>query len=222
MIELSLADLGLSIAQPLLDLFVNIGRVLPGLFAAILVLVFGYLVAWVIYYLLEKLFAYVQLDNYLVKKTNLDKRVGNLQVSHILAVISKWYVFVLFLVPAAGLVKLDTFAELLVRLSLWIPKLIAAVLVAIIGLVAIDYIISRVMESKAKGAVIIAKGLQIILYIFTLLLVLEQFGITISLSDDSFMIVLAGIMLAIAIAFGIGFGNALKTPADKMLKELNK
>jgi len=221
-IELSLADLGLSIAQPLLDLFVNIGRVLPGLFAAILVLVFGYLVAWVIYYLLEKLFAYVQLDNYLVKKTNLDKRVGNLQVSHILAVISKWYVFVLFLVPAAGLVKLDTFAELLVRLSLWIPKLIAAVLVAIIGLVAIDYIISRVMESKAKGAVIIAKGLQIILYIFTLLLVLEQFGITISLSDDSFMIVLAGIMLAIAIAFGIGFGNALKTPADKMLKELNK
>ena len=217
---MSLEQLGLSIAQPLLDLVLNIGRVLPGLVAAILVLVFGYLVAWVVYYLLGKLFAYVQLDEYFVKKTNLQKRVGNLQVSHILAVISKWYVFVLFLIPAAGLVKLDTFAELLVRLSLWIPKLIAAVLVAIIGLVAIDYIISRIVETKANKAATLAKLVEIGMYIFLILLVLEQIGVNLILAENSSLIVLAGFMLAVGLALGIGFGNAIKDEATKVMKKM--
>ncbi|MBS3137344.1 hypothetical protein J4232_02835 [Candidatus Woesearchaeota archaeon] len=219
---MGIQELGLSIAQPLLELILNIGKVLPGLVAAVLVLVFGYLVAWVVYYLLGKLFDYIQLDEYLVKKTNLNKRVGNLQVSHILAVISKWYVFVLFLIPAAGLVKLDTFAELLVRLSIWIPKLIAAVLVSIVGLVAIDYVISRIIETKANKVALVAKGIEIVLYIFLLLLVLEQFGINITLAENSFLLVVGGVMLALGLAFGLGFGLALKEPAAKLLKNLNK
>ena len=219
---MGIQELGLSIAQPLLELILNIGKVLPGLVAAVLVLVFGYLVAWVVYYLLGKLFDYIQLDEYLVKKTNLNKRVGNLQVSHILAVISKWYVFVLFLIPAAGLVKLDTFAELLVRLSIWIPKLIAAVLVSIVGLVAIDYVISRIIETKANKVALVAKGIEIVLYIFLLLLVLKQFGINITLAENSFLLVVGGVMLALGLAFGLGFGLALKEPAAKLLKNLNK
>jgi hypothetical protein len=215
-------ELGLSIAQPLLDLILNIGKVLPGLVAAVLVLIFGYLVAWVVYYLLGKLFDYVRLDEYVVKKTNLNKRVGNLQVSHILAVISKWYVFVLFLIPAAGLVKLDTFAELLVRLSIWIPKLIAAVLVAIVGIVAIDYIISRIIETKANRVALVAKGIEIVLYVFLLLLVLEQLGINVALAENSFLLVVGGVMLALGLAFGLGFGFALKEPATKLLKDITK
>ncbi|MBI5393374.1 hypothetical protein HZA96_05885 [Candidatus Woesearchaeota archaeon] len=219
---MGIQELGLSIAQPLLELILNIGKVLPGLVAAVLVLIFGYLVAWVVYYLLGKLFDYIQLDEYVVKKTNLNKRVGNLQVSHILSVISKWYVFVLFLIPAAGLVKLDTFAELLVRLSIWIPKLIAAVLVAIIGLVAIDYVVSRITETKANRVALVAKGIEIVLYVFLLLLVLEQFGINVTLAENSFLLVVGGIMLALGLAFGLGFGLALKEPAAKLLKSLNK
>ena len=219
---MGIQELGLSIAQPLLDLILNIGKVLPGLVAAVLVLIFGYLVAWVVYYLLGKLFDYIQLDEYVVKKTNLSKRVGNLQVSHILSVISKWYVFVLFLIPAAGLVKLDTFAELLVRLSIWIPKLIAAVLVSIVGLVAIDYVVSRITETKANRVILVSKGIEIVLYIFLLLLVLEQFGINVTLAENSFLLVVGGVMLALGLAFGLGFGLALKEPAAKLLKSLNK
>ena len=172
MIFLTFDQLGVSIAQPLIDLVGNFFQFIPGLVGAFVVLIVGYLVGWVVYFILNRFFSVIQLDTILIKKTNLSKRVGDLKFSHILAVISKWYIFILFLTPAASLIRLEALSDFLVRVSFWIPNLIAGVLIALLGLIAADYSYSRIIETKAKGEELIAKLVRWVIFIFILMIIM--------------------------------------------------
>ena len=222
MIFLTFDQLGVSIAQPLIDLVGNFFQFIPGLVGAFVVLIVGYLVGWVVYFILNRFFSVIQLDTILIKKTNLSKRVGDLKFSHILAVISKWYIFILFLTPAASLIRLEALSDFLVRVSFWIPNLIAGVLIALLGLIAADYSYSRIIETKAKGAELIAKLVRWVIFIFILLIALEQIGIDVSVAENSFLLILGGLMLGVGIAVGLSFGKALETPAANWVKSHSK
>lgn len=219
MIFLTLEQLGASIAQPLQEVLSNFLQFVPGLIGAFVVLVVGYLVGWVVYFVLNRFFTAVKLDEMLIKKTNLSKRVGDLKFGHILAVVSKWYVFILFLTPAASLINLETMSEFLIMVSFWIPNLIAGVLIALIGLVAGDYTYSRIVETRAKDAELVAKIAQWVIIIFVFLIALEQVGLSISVARNTFLVVLAGLMLGVGIAVGISFGDAMKEPAGTFMRK---
>ncbi|MBI3031900.1 hypothetical protein HYY69_00345 [Candidatus Woesearchaeota archaeon] len=216
---MTLEQLGASIAQPLQEVLSNFLQFVPGLIGAFVVLVVGYLVGWVVYFVLNRFFTAVKLDEMLIKKTNLSKRVGDLKFGHILAVVSKWYVFILFLTPAASLINLETMSEFLIMVSFWIPNLIAGVLIALIGLVAGDYTYSRIVETRAKDAELVAKIAQWVIIIFVFLIALEQVGLSISVARNTFLVVLAGLMLGVGIAVGISFGDAMKEPAGTFMRK---
>ncbi len=218
-IFLTLEQLGTSIAQPLQDMLSNFLQFVPGLIGAFVVLVVGYLVGWVVYFVLNRFFTAVKLDDMLIKKTNLSKRVGDLKFGHILAVVSKWYVFILFLTPAASLVRLEAMSDFLIMVAYWIPNLIAGVLIALIGLVAGDYTYSRIVETKAKDAELVAKITQWVIIIFVFLIALEQVGLSISVARNTFLVILAGLMLGVGIAVGVSFGDAMKEPAGNFMRK---
>ena len=74
------------------------------------------------------------------------------------------------------------------------------------------------METKTAGANIIATILKVVILIVVGITALSQIGIDISFAESSFLIVLAGIMLAI----GLGFGLAMKEDAKTAIKAIRK
>ena len=142
----------------------------------------------------------------------------SLELSHFLGLIVKWYIFVLFLGPAAALVQLPAMTAFLNSAALWIPNLIAAIIVALVGLIAADYVAAKVHEVNAKSSAIIANVLKLVIVVFTLIISLSQLGIDVSIAQNTLLLIVAGIMLAI----GLGFGLALKDEAKSIIKDLKK
>ncbi|MFH1439856.1 MAG: hypothetical protein ABIG89_04775 [Candidatus Woesearchaeota archaeon] len=217
-----LEQLGASVVQALGNLLIGIIGVIPGLLAAMIVLLVGYVLGWVVYRILDQLFIKIKFDENIIKKTGISKRVGDIRLGHILAVISKWYIFVLFLAPAASLVKLDTLSNFLLDLSYWIPGLIAALLIILFGILASDYVSSKIEHVRLKNASGVAYITKVIIMIFVILLALDQVGLNLALAQNTFLIVIGGVMFGIALAVGIGYGLALKDSAKKRINKWDK
>ena len=217
-----LSQIGVNIIDPLLRIWDGLISTVPGIVAAIVILIVGYLVAWVIGYVVDKALEQIKLDKWVLEKTHMQKIIGAFRLSHFLAVISKWYVFILFLPPAAGLVKLPALSAFLLSVALWIPNVILAVIIGLVGLMAAHYTEWKILETKAKTAKIIAYLAKLVIVIFTILIVLDQIGVKIAIAQTSFLIILAGVMLGIALMLGIGFGMAFKEEAKKVIKDVKK
>jgi len=217
-----LSQIGVNIIDPLLRIWDGIISTVPGVVAAIVILIAGYLVAWVIGYVVDKALEQIKLDKWVLEKTHMKKIIGSFRLSHFLAVISKWYVFILFLPPAAGLIKLQALSAFLLSVALWIPNVILAVIIGLVGIMAAHYTEWKILETKAKTAKIVAYLAKLVIVIFTILIVLDQIGVKIAIAQTSFLIILSGVMLGIALMLGIGFGMAFKEEAKRIIKDVKK
>lgn len=217
-----LTEIGINIIDPLLRIWDGIISTVPGVVAAIIILLVGYLVAWVIGYVVDRALTQIKLDKWVLEKTHMTKIIGAFRLSHFLSVITKWYVFILFLPPAASLIQLQPLSTFLLSVALWIPNVILAVIIGLVGLMAAHYTEWKIMETKAKTANIIAYLAKIVIVIFTLLIVLDQIGVKIAIAQTSFLIILSGVMLAVALMLGIGFGTAFKEQAKGIIKDVKR
>lgn len=215
-------QLGASIIEPLFSIWNSIVNIVPGLVGAIVVLVFGYLVGVLFGRFVQEVLDRAKAEKWLVEKTNLVAVLGYFKLSKFVALITKWYVFILFLPPAASIVQLAPLATFLLALASWVPSVIAATLLALIGLMSAKYVEKKISETKAKAADLVGSVAKVIIVIFTVLLVLDQVGVRVAVAQTSFLIILAGVMLGIALMTGIGFGLAFKEEASHIIKDVKK
>jgi tetrahydromethanopterin S-methyltransferase subunit C len=205
----------------LTDMAVNLWNgfvaVLPGLVAGLIVLIIGYILGAVLGYVVREALEKSKLFQK-VLKTNFTKLAGRFDFPTFFGLIVKWYVIILFLNPVASLIKLEGLSTFFTFLGFWIPKGIIALIIGFIGFIAAEYINLKVRELKANSAVFIAPVAKIVVLLFTAMLALQQIGLDISVVSNSFLIILAGIMLALA----IGFGLALKDEAKDIIKNFKK
>jgi len=211
-------ETGTALATILINLWNSFIIVLPGIIAAIVVLIVGYILGVFLGYVVRKSLVKVNIFAKLSKKTSFSKLEGKFDFPRFLGLIVKWYVIILFLSPAAGLIKLEGISTLLNNLAMWIPNLIVAIVIGVAGFIAAEYIELKIKEIRAKSGHVIGPIAKIIVLIFTAIIALKQIGIDIGVAENSFMIILGGIMLALA----IGFGLALKDEAKLIIKDLKK
>jgi hypothetical protein len=196
----------------------NIILALPSIILALLILVIGFLIAVLIRVILERLLIKIKLDNHVIENTGMKKLIGGFKLSHFLAVIAKWYVFILFFPLAAEILGLNNVSNFLIRLSWWIPNFIAAIIIAIFGILFATYVKHKVEHINFHNAIFVSNIAYVIVLLFTFIIAFEQIGINISIVSDSFLIILAGIMFAV----GLGFGLGMKSEAEKIIKSWRK
>ena len=210
------------VTSPFLRLAFGFVDAIPGVVAAILILIIGYIVAWVLGRVVGGLLNRAKFDQWVLHRTNLSRVVGDFRLSHFLEIITKWYVFILFLPAAANVINLGAVQNFLLDVALWIPQVILGVIIGLIGIMSADYVGMKVEETRAKAADVLASAARIVIYIFTAIIVLDQIGVKIELAANSVLIILAGIMLGLALMFGIGFGLAMQSEAKSMIVKLKK
>jgi len=217
-----ITQLGFSLLAPLQQIWYSFVQSVPGLLAAIIVILVGYIVANIVARLLTKVFDKAKFDKWCVDKTHLKNILGDFKLSAFLTMLVKWYVFVAFLPSAAQMTDMTFLSTFLIEIARYIPNAIVAILVSFVGLAAAEYTSDVVKATKAKGAGVLAMLAKVIILVFTALMALDQIGIAVSVARDSFLIVLSGVMLALSLALGIGFGLGLKDEARGMLKDLKR
>ncbi len=212
---------GGALIDPLVVLWNSIVLVVPGVLKALLILIVGYIVGWAFGLLTHKFIDSLKVDKQL-KKAGYAHSIGFLSVASLLGGIVKWYIVSLFLAEAADELTISTLARLLQDLAMWVPSLLAAIIIMLGGLVLADFAADRLLHAKRRGVKLVSSLVRWFIIVFVGLIALENIGIRVDLATNAVLLLVAGIAAGLAIAIGLGFGHALKPEAASIVKKAKK
>lgn len=187
-----------------------VGR-LPGVLAALLLLLVGMVVARGARAGIEKFLKLTQVDEY-TERIKLNELLSHLgfgrSPAFVVGFLVYWLLILVFLVSAADAVQLTVVSQLLERFVLFIPKIVAAVLVLAGGLL-LGHFFSEIVQNAAtaneiQGGVALSKITRFVVMVFAAIMALEQVGLNTVIIASSVQIIMGTIGLGLAIAFGLG------------------
>lgn len=197
--------------EPVRAFLVQLGEFLPKLILAIIILIAGWLLAKFIKVVVVK---GLQAINFqvLTEKAGIDGflQQGGIKtgMAGVLGILGYWLVILLTLMVAFNGLGLTYITDLVSRIVLFIPKVIVAVLILAIGLYFARFIAQAVSTyGKNVGmedAELLGRISQYAIMVFVVLIALDQVNVVTDIIRQAFLILLAGVVLALALAFGIG------------------
>jgi hypothetical protein len=199
------------IVGPFQQLVLQVMNKIPGILAAILLLLVGMLVARASRAGIEKFLKLIRLDEYTdrIRLNEVLARLGfGRSPGQVVGFLVYWLIILVFLLSAANAVELTVVSELLQQFVLFIPKVIGAVLVLAGGLL-LGHLVAEVVHNAAIAnrldwAVGLSKAAQLVVIMFASIMALEQIDIDTTILTSSIQIVLATVGLGFALAFGLG------------------
>lgn len=208
--------------NPLVNLWNGFVIIFPGIVAAIVILLIGYLIALIIGHVVKVLLSKAGLDRILLK-VDLPKAIGKFKLSSLLGVLAKWYIFIIFIQAAVDAVNLGALSIILNRFVLWLPQLIVAILAVFAGLFVAHYV-SHIVEAHTamKGTKFMSSLLKVVIIFIAVVIALQQIGIEVSILENAFLILLASLGLGVAVAVGLAFGLGLRGRAASYMDKLKK
>ncbi|MES2365031.1 MAG: hypothetical protein V4563_03985 [Pseudomonadota bacterium] len=184
---------------------------LPQLMAAIVLLFVGWLVAKLVRAGMVKLLHALQFDK-LSERSGVEAflKQGQLEVSlsGLLAGLMYWLIILIVIVTVSNSLGLHIVAELFNRIVLYIPNIIVAIFVLVLGAILARFInrliFAYLSNIGVQGALTISTLSEYATLIFVFFVALEQLNIGRELLTAAFIIGFGAVGLAFALAFGLG------------------
>jgi hypothetical protein len=178
---------------------------------ALLVVVIGWIIAKGIRSLVSRVLKLLRLDK-ISEKAGIAKflKKGDVkyQLSELIALIIYWLLMLIVIMLTANVLGLDAVADLMDKIVLYIPNVLAAMIVLVIGALFATFL-RKVVETTSKNAGLThAKQMGMlthtIIMVFAVIIALEQLRIGITVLSQCITIIIGSIGLALALAFGLG------------------
>ena len=176
--------------------FLNgIGDFLPNILAALLILFVGWIIARVFKAGVGRVLRTIKFPM-LAERAGIDgflKTGGVKQTStELLAVLVYWLIMLIVLVTAVNALRLEMASQLLNQIMLYIPNIIVAVIVLVVGLYAANFVAGLVRTAAANAGIaeaeIVAALARYALIIFTFAIALNQLRIGEDIVANGFLI----------------------------------
>jgi flagellar biosynthesis protein FliQ len=197
--------------EPLRVFLRQVGDLLPRLLLALLILIAGWLVAKAMRFAIIKGLRAVNF-HVVTERAGLDGflRDGGIEsdTTEILGVLVYWLVILGALVVGFNTLGLAYVTDLLGRVILFVPKVMVALLILAFGAYFARFIGNAITaycrSMHIQDADLLGKLAQYAIVTFVVLIALDQVNIGGDIVRQSFLIVLAGLVFALALAFGLG------------------
>lgn len=197
--------------EPARALLQEVGAFLPRLLVALGVLIIGWLVAKGL-----RLGAVKALRAFnfhvLTERAGIDNflQQGGTQkdATDLIGIIVYWLVIIAALIVASNGLGLAQVTELLTRVLLFLPKLLVALVLLIFGAYFGRFvglaITTYLRNAEVADAELLGHAVQYAIVAFVVLLAFDHLDIGGGLIQNTFLIVLTGVVLALALSFGLG------------------
>lgn len=189
---------------------------LPKLIGAIVLLLFGWILAKVVSVVIGKLLTRIGLDKLAEKLNETDAfKEANITIKPVI-IIKKtlyWFILLIFMLSAAETLELNIVTEQIGSLIEYIPKLMTAVIILAIGFYLSNALREMVADACKSMGIPAWKFISSTLFYFVLLMVivtaLNQAQIPTEMITSNVSIIIGGILLAFAVAYGFAARNVL-------------
>jgi len=195
------------------------------LIAAIVVFLVGWLIAVLLGRVAYHIVKILQIDRALegIGFKRVWERSGfDLDTPHLFYELVKWFFIIVFLMSATNILGLEGVTSFLQTVVLYIPNVIVAAIVLLIGILVAQFLEGLVRASVksaelASGSVLGAITKWAVL-VFSFLVALDQLKV----AEEIIRIVVIGLVAAGAIALGLAFGLGGKDHAADAISNLRK
>jgi hypothetical protein len=197
--------------EPISAILYQVGAFLPRLLIAILVVIGGWLLAKVARFALIKALRAINFP-VLTERSGMDNflRQGGMagDTTTIFGVLAYWLVILAALLIAFNGLGLTYITELLGRVVWFVPNVFVALLVLAFGSYFARFIRDTVQSYcrsvKLQDAALLGRLAQYAILAFVVLIALDQVKVGGDIVRQSFLIILGGVVFAVALAFGLG------------------
>lgn len=200
----------------------------PTLVVALIIVIVGWLVGSLLGKVVAQIVRSIKVDNAL-KSAGFDavmSRAGfTLDSGAFIGSLVRWFFIVVFLVAAfdvLGLSQVNVFLQQVVLV--YLPKVIVAVLVLLVAAVIADAVQKLVVATAKAAEVHSANFLGVIarysIWIFALLVALEQLNIAVAFIQTLFTGVIVALALGFGLAYGLGGQDAARASIEKLKSEV--
>lgn len=184
---------------------------IPKILAFAIILIAGWLIASLIQKAVAALLRAVHFNN-MARRSGISDFVHRMglqtDAAGFFGEIVKWFVRLIALVVAFDALGLPAVSDILRQLLLWLPNVVVALVVLVIGGIAANGLANLMCASTSEAGFsrpdMIAKAARIAVWAFTIVVAVNQLGIAETLVNTLFMAVVGALALALGLSFGLG------------------
>jgi mechanosensitive ion channel-like protein len=203
----------------------TIVSVIPRLLGFAVILIAGWLVSSLLARGVTAVLRAVRFND-LARKSGFAGFVQNMGVRQdaagVIASIVKWFVRLITLVVAFDMLGLPAVSAVLQQFVLWLPNLIVALVVLVIGGLAANALSRLVRGATAEAgfsnADVLATVTRVVVWSFAIVVAVNQLGIATTLINT----LLVGVVGALALATGLAFGLGGRDRAAEILERMSR
>jgi len=200
-------------------LAVGLADALPRMFAAIVLILLGWVMAVLLKRLALKMLKSMKFNEYL-KSQKLDKALGSISISEVLGLVVYYYVLVLFFQAAFDMVYLATISNFIGKILLYVPVVIAAALLVVIAALTGEYLKMLILQlgDKSPTVQVGARVAKFLVIYIGVVMGLSTIGFNTEILNAIFISLSQAIFYGFALAFGIAFGLGGQEAANDWIK----
>jgi len=185
------------------------GELIPALLGALIIVFAGYLLAKVLERVVDRFLRRVGLNRMLERggvMEAVERSGAHLNPARVISNLVFWLVMFAVILVAANALGLESLASVFGELVSYIPSVIAAIVIILVGIVLGQFVGGLIAASAGalhggRALARIGSGGVILLAVF---MALQELGIATDIVTTAFAILFGAIALALALAFGLG------------------
>lgn len=184
---------------------------LPALVGAILILVLGWIISGLLASLIERglrAIGFERAANSTGINGFIERGGSGWTASKVVAEIVKWFIRLIAIQAAAQILGMERISEIITAILLWLPNLIVALAIIVIGALIAKFVAGIVRASTSEMGMgnpdLLAGVARYAIIAFAVVAAVDQLGIAETVVNTLFVMIVGAIALAFALAFGLG------------------
>ena len=210
------------ILEPMKDVFVKFKEFAPNLLAMMTIVLVGVLIARIMKTVLLRFMKAIKLDTWSDRMgLTAVMRKGDLwaKPSQAVGSVVFWTLIIVSLMAGLSALKIHYIDNLVAQFILYLPRAFSAVLILVFGYIIAGFIGRAVLIAAVNSgyhyAKLLAEAIRLLLTVLILAMALEQLQVAPGIVVAAFSIIFGGIVLALAISFGVGGIDAARRMIEK-------
>ena len=189
--------------------FTQLADIVPALLGALIILFAGYLLAKLVEKGVERILRKLRLNSLLERGGVMEavERTGShFNPTRVVGKLLFWFVMFAVIMLAANALGMESLAEVFAELVGYIPSLMSAIVILIVGIVLGRFTGGLIMASAGavQGGPTLARVGRWGVVVLAVFMALQELGIATDIVTTAFAILFGAIALAMALAFGLG------------------
>ena len=210
-----------AISDPAINILNMIMDIIPLIFVAALLIFAGVFIAKIAGEFIHGILNKTSLDGFVLTSVGRkDGSVIDFSCSKLIGDVVRYLIIIVFVVGALSVIKLDILQKIGINVLAFIPSLLIAFLVMIIGMLFGSWF-EGLMIDKFKISKTLSSIVKYIIFTIAIFMMLGQLGIAKYIVNALFIMILGALAIAFAISFGLGGRDFAKKMVEKASNKID-